>query len=202
MRNPYLEHPTEEALERFLLNQSQETELEVVETHILACESCVCRLEGLEIQIAATKVALRELQSKQRAKELAKEQRSWKDWFTVPKLSWASAAVVLAVMFFTFLPRNVNLTSYRGLENPVVPTGHRLNLHVNANGLADGPVTLEIVDATGAPVWKSAAAVRHDEVEIGVPGIGERGSHYLRLYAPARGNSEGELLREFAFKTR
>ena len=58
----YLEHPTEEALERFLLHQSQEAEIEIVETHILACESCVERLEVLETHIAATKIALAELQ--------------------------------------------------------------------------------------------------------------------------------------------
>ena len=42
----YLDHPNEEALERFLRNEVQESELETIETHILACESCVTRLEA------------------------------------------------------------------------------------------------------------------------------------------------------------
>jgi hypothetical protein len=49
---------TEEALERFLLHQSRDEELEVLESHILACESCVTRLEDLEVWLAVTKLAL------------------------------------------------------------------------------------------------------------------------------------------------
>ncbi len=202
MQNSYLEHPPEETLERFLLNQSQEEELEVVETHILACESCVSKLEALEIQIGAMKLALAELQGKQRAKEIAKARNPWKNWFTVPKLSWASATAVLALALFVFVPRNVDLTSYRGSGNVIVPAGHPLRLHLNANDLPEGPVTVEIVDATGTQIWKGAAAIRHDRVDVAVPSIREHGSHFLRLYAPARGNSEGGLLREFAFKTK
>ena len=59
---PLFEHPSEETLERFLLHQSQQAEIEAVETHILACPSCVARLEIMETHIAATKIALGELQ--------------------------------------------------------------------------------------------------------------------------------------------
>ncbi len=68
MQEPYIDHPTEEALERFLLHHSEEQELEIVETHILACESCVSRLESLESDIAASKLALRQFQAKHAAK--------------------------------------------------------------------------------------------------------------------------------------
>ena len=58
MTNPYLEHPSEEALERFLLNRSEESEVEILETHVLACESCITRLETLESDLITLKTAL------------------------------------------------------------------------------------------------------------------------------------------------
>ena len=54
-------HPSEEALERFLLHAVQGPELVQLEGHILACDSCVTRLEDIEIMLAATKLALRHL---------------------------------------------------------------------------------------------------------------------------------------------
>ena len=55
------DHPAEEALERFLLHHSRQEELELLEIHILGCEACVNRLEKLEPEIAATKLALEHL---------------------------------------------------------------------------------------------------------------------------------------------
>ena len=58
MNDCYRDHPDEEALERFILHKCSEEELEIVETHVLACESCVAQLETLELDITATKMAL------------------------------------------------------------------------------------------------------------------------------------------------
>ena len=197
MQKSYLDHPPEEALERFLLNKCEETELERVETHILACESCVSRLEGLEVQIAATKLALQEFEARK------KPPKSWKSWFTVPKLSFAwGTAAVLAIALFVFVPRDVSLTSYRGVENAVVPTGHPLNLHLNASGLPQGPIVVEMVDANGKQLWKRASTIRGDQVIVVAPIIHESGAHFARIYASGQSNSEGELLREFAFKAK
>lgn len=54
-------HPTEEAMERFLLHQSREGELESLESHILGCEGCVDRLERMEPEIVETKLALKQM---------------------------------------------------------------------------------------------------------------------------------------------
>lgn len=200
MEERYICHPTEEALERFLLNHSEEQELETVETHILACESCVSRLETLESDIAASKLGLRQFQAKQAARAASPRRNQW---LTVPKLSWFSAAAAaLAVALFVFVPRNADLTSYRGLENPVLPSGHPLHLHLNATDLPEGPVTIEIVDAQGARTWTGSATIRQDRVDLVVPSIRAQGSHFLRIYARAQANSDRELLREFAFKTK
>jgi hypothetical protein len=203
MLNLDFEHPSDDALERYLLHQSQAEEEDVVETHVLACESCVSRLEALEVEIATMKLALQKLESEQTAKQTAAEaQPRWKSWFTVPTLSWAAAAATLAIgiaFIPQFVPRDVTLSAYRGTETSVVPEGKRLHMHLNAADLAQGPVTVEIVDANGAALWKGSADVRHDQVDVTVPKINTPGVHYARLYAPAQGNAEGDLLREFAF---
>jgi hypothetical protein len=216
MTDPYLDHPNEEALERFLRNEAQETELETIETHILACESCVTRLEALEIELAAVKVACRELQTERIQKEAARS-RSWRDWFTLPALSWAGAAAVLAIGITTipqFLPRDVNLTASRGLETgmtlspcgtleaAVVPEGRPLDLHLKADDLPEGRVNLEIVNGLGKRVWQGAGVIRQQQANVVVPRITTAGAYFLRLYNPAQTGSEPDVLREFRFEVR
>ena len=82
----YFDHPNEEALERFLLQRSDENELEVLETHILACEVCITRLETLELQITNLKAALVTAEEQRIQKELHSARSSWKSWFRVPLL--------------------------------------------------------------------------------------------------------------------
>src|SRR5207248_1085507 len=120
-----LDHPTEEALERFLLHQSREAELEVLETHILVCESCVTRLEDLEVRIAAAKLALTVILAQQSVKATAKERTSWRrSWFTVRNFSLAGtvAALSLGIVIAPLKIRRtapvseVTLSAYRGME--------------------------------------------------------------------------------------
>ena len=87
MIKPNLEHPNEEALERFLLHRSGDEEIEVLETHILACESCITRLETLELQINDLTVALRAAEQERIAKQASPAKEPWKSWFTLPTLS-------------------------------------------------------------------------------------------------------------------
>ncbi|MBV9301759.1 MAG: hypothetical protein JOY62_17490 [Acidobacteriaceae bacterium] len=202
-------HPTEDELERFLLDQTPEEELESLETHILACNACVGRLEDLEVQIAATRVALRELQQEQTAKAAARE-RSWRDWLTVPKLSMVGAVAALAIgvavvpnMMQHGAPvTETSLSAYRGAESSVLPANHRLHVHLNAHDLAQGPVTAKLVDARGSGIWETASQIRHEEVDLLVPSIKQPGSYLLQLYASTQGNPENELLREFAFEVK
>jgi hypothetical protein len=171
------DHPTEEALERFLLHQSREAELEVLETHILACESCVTRLEDLEVRIAAAKLALTEILAQQSVKTTANERPSWRrSWFTVRNFSLAGtvAALALGIVIAPQIIRHtapiseVTLSAYRGMETSVVPAGHPLHVRLQATDLAEGPVTASIVNSRGAEIWSATTLIRHDEVEITV----------------------------------
>lgn len=208
MQEPYIDHPAEEALERFLLHHCQEPELEVLETHILACESCVSRLESLESDIAASKIALREFQAQQAAKPA--NARSWREWLTIPKFSFAGALAAL-VLGIVLIPRfaqrpapvpEISLFANRGPESAVWPENQPVHVHLNARDLAEGRVIVQLVDSSGSQVWRSAATVEQDHVAITVPRITKPGTHYLRLYAAGQSKAEGDFLREFAFQVK
>ncbi len=219
MTDPFLDHPNEEALERFLRNEVQETELEVIETHILACESCVTRLEALETDLAAAKIALQELAVERVNKQTALSRRTWRDWFTLPALSWAGAVAMAALgisLIPHFLPREINLAASRGgtetsgmtlspcgtLEAAVVPEGRPLDLHLKADDLPEGRVNLEIVNGLGHRVWQGVGVIRQQQAEVSVPRITASGAYFLRLYNPAQAGSEPDVLREFRFEVR
>jgi transposase len=203
MNEPYREHPNEEALERFLLNMSSEEEREILETHVLACEYCVDQLETLETQIAATRLALRNLLARPPTKRLVDRFGRWRAWFTIPKLSFAAAGVAMAAGAILFsIPRDVSMTAYRGLETAIVSEGRPLHMHLNAAGLTSDRIAIELVDRRGSIVWKGNATIRHDTVDVTLPRITQSGPYFLRLYSAPQHGAEASLLREFAFEAR
>lgn len=206
MNSSYLDHPSEEALERFLLHHAQEDELDRVETHVLACNTCVARLEELEVQMAAVKLALRELSQASEAEKRA--QRSRNSWFTFRTMSWASALAAIALTvaltprFFSHAvpAADVNLSANRGTEIATIPLGKPLHLHLSAPDVTNGPVEVIMVDANGAELWKGVAKAENERVDVNVPKLDQAGTHFLRLYSVHPDRSEGELLREFPFQ--
>src|SRR5450755_314402 len=204
MSNTYLQHPAESALERFLLHNNDEVELDTVESHILTCESCLTRLEILEFQIAVTKIALQNI----RWQEAAKKEAPSRSWFTLPRMAGAFAALALGIGIAPQFPTHhtsivqVRLVAYRGgLGASNVPRNRDLRVHLDASYLNESNVTVQLVNERGAQLWKTAAAVSEGRIEINIPRIGETGTHFVRIYAlPA--NREGDLLREFAFNVK
>ena len=99
MQQPQLQHPTEETLENFLLHRMQDEELETTETHILACDSCVARLEALEIQLEATKIALAEFHQETVKRITPQPPRRTRAGLgsKLPTLSLAGAGAALAI---------------------------------------------------------------------------------------------------------
>jgi len=203
----FVEHPTEDVMERFLLHQSGDEELEAIETHILACESCVSRLEALQEFIDTAKVAMREMHLEATEKAVQKQKRQ--SWFSVKSLSLAGAAAAIALAI-AVVPRlmpnhpaaNVDLSAYRGLERTVVPKGWPLHIRMNANDLAEGPVEIEVVDREGTELWKGNTAILHESAEVNIPKIKVPGPYFVRVYRAVDGNPEGDLLREFAVQVR
>jgi hypothetical protein len=204
MNNPYHEHPNEEALERFILNMSPEQELDILEPHILACGKCVEQLETLEIEIAATRLALRQLLATELIlQKSAQGHRRWTWWLAFPKWSFVTGgALAAAAVVLFWIPRDVTLTAYRGVETAIVSQGWRLNMHLNGQGLAPGPVAVQLADHSGAIVWSGTSIVRDSTVNVAIPRLTKSGSYYLRLYSLPYTGSGGDLLREFALEAR
>jgi hypothetical protein len=205
--NNYLEHPGEEVLERFVMHQSGEEELEVVETHILACDSCVARLESLEIEIAATKLALQEIKRKEamQSQVAAARQASWRSWFTMPRLSFAGglAAIALGILIapqFRATAVDVNLYANRGQEVTQAPIAKPLHVVMNNVDLPNGTVLVKLVDDQGKEDWKGSAPVQKDQVAVNLPKLTEPGEYHLQVYDS--GSSNANQLKEFAFEVK
>jgi hypothetical protein len=228
MTDSYLEHPNEEALERFLLHRSEDQELEVVETHILACESCVTRLESLELQINDLKAALGSWEEQRIQNELNPKRSSWKNWFSMPNLSWAGAACAALILGLTFIPHSLrntpsapgsiqvaadlsacagsngsdtDLATCRGVEIATLPENRPLNLRLDATDIPEGPVDVQVVSSDGSEFWQGQTTVSNQRAQVKLPQISQPGPYFLRFYAPGAG-TERELLREFRFEVK
>jgi hypothetical protein len=203
MNEPYREHPCEEALERFLLNMSSKEELEGLEPHVLACESCIDQLETLETQIAATRLALQRLEAQRMSRRSVERFSGLKSWFTIPRLSFgAASAVAAAVAIFFSIPSDVSLTAYRGTETAIVSEGRPLHMHLNAAGLNSGNIAVELANHEGSIVWNGTSVVRHDTVDVTLPRLTQSGTYFLRLYSAPQPGTEGVLLREYALNAK
>ena len=222
MTNPYLAHPNEEALERFLLRRSDDQELEVIETHILACEGCITRLETLEAQLADLKTALVAVREEQLQAQFAPRPSFWKKWLTFQHVSWAGAACAALAVAFVVVPgvrrpnngaliaersvsacaaSDANLASCRGVEAATLPAGTPLRLKLDTTDIPAGPVDAQVVNGNGREIWEGQTAVANQRAELKLPRIGEPGPYFLRLYAPGA-SSEHELLREYRFEVK
>jgi hypothetical protein len=195
MNEPYRDHPTEDALERFLLNQSEKEQLEIVEMHLLGCEACVTRLETIELDIRVIKVALRSWQTEPRSRIATTSHASWP---TLPRLLFASAALATCALALTFVsvPRQIILKANRGAENTLVSQWLPLDLHLNAGDLSPGPVHVEIVDAQGGKIWQAEAIIKNDDLDVKVVRLTVAGQYFLRVFSASK-DSAGGLLREY-----
>ncbi len=231
MTDSYLEHPNEETLERFLLHRSGDQELEVVETHILACESCITRLETLELQITDLKTALASSEEQRIQNELNPKRSSWRSWFSTPNLSWAGAACAALILGLTLIPHSLHNTAYsptgasrqvaerdlsacagsngndtdlatcRGVEIATLPENRPLNLRLDATDIPEGPVDVQVVSGDGSEIWQGQTTVSSQRAQVKLPQISQPGPYFLRFYAPGAG-TEHELLREFRFEVK
>jgi hypothetical protein len=219
MTNPYILHPNEEALERFLLRRSDDQELETVETHILACDSCVARLEALEMQLADLKTSLALSEEERLRAAFNPKVSAWKKWFTVPNLSWAGAACAALAVALVVVPgrwnsdqsnhaaegalsacaaSDVNLAACRGTQTPVLPSNRPLDIRLDTTDITAGPVDAQLVNGMGRELWQGQGTVQNQRAELKVSRITEPGTYFLRLYAPGA-STEHELLREYRF---
>jgi len=205
------DHPTQETFERLLLNRIEQVELDTVEPHLMICDSCLTRVEGLELQIRTTKIALENIEWKQVTKAAARKRATRSDWFRLSALSRAglsSAAIVGALLLIVQSSNHkapvpaVNLSANRDSETAFLPEGRSVRLTLNAVDLPNGPVGVAIINNFGSEIWKGNAAVLGERVEISLPSVKESGMYVLRLDAPWMSGRRPEVLKEFTFYVR
>src|ERR1700761_8098233 len=80
-------HPSEDLLEKFARNRCSDQEVELVETHVLACSVCVTKLEDLDNFLAAFRPGYQEF--------LRSRSRTTRPLFN---LRWAYALAAVAVL--------------------------------------------------------------------------------------------------------
>jgi len=213
MNSLCLEHVSEKLLERYLAHQGSESEVEVVETHLLICDSCRSRLDELEDYRSVVRQGFALLASQPHQSKspgwfgglLASSlPGSWPRW---PPRSWLliSAAATLALAAFLVVgPVDVSLMSERGGETAGVaaPQGRNLRLRLDSSGLPDGQVSVEIVDSNGNAIAEQQALAHSNHATIGVAPL-TSGAYYARIYSSKGGHLDADrLLREFAFQVR
>jgi hypothetical protein len=195
-------HPSEDLLEKFARNRCSDQEIELVETHVLACSVCVTKLEDLDNFLAAFRPGYQEfLRSRTRTKPLF-------------NLRWAYALAAVAVLGIgvSVMPRQshpgslpyapaaqLQLSSQRGNEAATAPASRPLQVHLVAPDLPQAALAGEVVTSVGSSVWKGSVKVAHDEASVSLPAL-HAGAYFLRLYGNSQDQSD--LLREFAFQVK
>jgi hypothetical protein len=193
-------HIEETELEQYSMGMLSEASLEAFEEHLLACYSCQDRLLEMEAYVNAMRSASPKLRQSR--------PQFWAAVFQWPRPAWgvalATCVVGLAVVrVWIAVPpaptqvASVALHSSRGIEGLATtkaPAGKVLSLNVDLTELpAFASYRMEIVGATGKPVWQAIA--RPEGLRLTQPttkGL-VAGQYYVRLYAPG-----GALLREFS----
>jgi hypothetical protein len=214
MKIGFKDHPSEESLERYLLHRSSSGELDTIETHILACDDCVARLERAELYIATMRAACREVKEAERHTVPV---TSWIDratgWLTPLRLSWTAglavlvAALIVAPAQFAHRspvsPAHVNLAAWRGAESVSVPSRRPLNVRLNSIDLPDGAVGVQLVDSLGREVSHGSTSISQESAQVSLPALQTTGTYFLRLYSVSDTKSgQRDLLREFAFQAK
>jgi len=220
MNSLCLEHVSERLLERYLAQQGSESEVEVVETHLLICDSCRGRLDELEDYRSVVRQGFALLASqpqKSKAPGWFRGLPAWslpgswppwsqRDWLLIPAAAMLALAAFLVVpaMRREAGPVDVSLTSERGGETQLVgaPQGRNLQLRLDSSGLPDGQVWVEIVDNNGNAITEQQALARSNQATIRVANLAS-GVYYARIYSSKGGHLDSDrLLREFAFQVR
>ena len=196
-------HPTDDVLEEYMFGRLAEAVLEPVETHVLTCDLCVRRLELLETDAAALKLALSGVSIRHSSDARAPV---W-NWISLPSLAWITAAALLAL--FVSVPKlaqhgtpkaQVTLHAYRGSEIAVLPMHQSALLTMDAFDLPTEAVSVQVVDSNGKELWTGRTSIRNDRADVVLPALTKRGTYFLRLYGPLPSATDTSLLREFVFQ--
>lgn len=180
-------HLTDEALEVYSMGRMQsESQLEVLEEHLILCAYCQNRLDKMDQFVTAAADG---------AKTVAAEPEQ-KMSKVVPM---GIAAGVAAVFFLPGVLREmappvaVNLVAVRNEVKATAPVDRKLELKPDLTGLTATGISWEVAAADGSVRGSGDLAANGGKIQM--PGLG-RGRYWVRLKAG------GAVVREFSLSVR
>jgi hypothetical protein len=207
-----LEHPEGEDLERYSIGTLSGPPGEALEEHLLICPACQDQLAEIDAYVRTVQVAASRLRSKTPLSRLRTRNWSW-EFFPQPALAYGGiAAVCLMLTVWLYLSRTsaspsafppvaILLQAVRGPGEAIdarAPGGRPLILRADLSGLQPQVLwELEVVDARGARVHRSAGTAAEGRLEVRLTTGLADGQYWVRLYAPGSGS---EPLREYALR--
>lgn len=206
------EHAQGEDLERYSIGSLSGPEGEALEEHLLICPACQDQLAEIDAYVRTVRVAASRLRSETPLSRL-RTRSGFRGFFWQPGLAYGGIAAVclmLAVWISLsrqsptssgFPPVAVLLQAVRGPGGAIdarAPVGQPLILRADLSGLQPQALwELEVVDARGARVHRSAGAVSEGKLEVRLTTGLAAGQYWVRLYAPGSGSRP---LREYALR--
>jgi hypothetical protein len=205
-------HPLGEDLECYSIGTISGPQEEAIEEHLLICPTCQDQLADIDAYVRTMRVAASRLRLETPLSRLRARGGFW-GFISQPAVAnGAIAAVCLILAFwvsrsrpaagpFDPPPVAVLLQAVRGPGEAIdarAPGGRPLILRADLSGLQPLALwELEVVDAGGARVHRSAGAASEGSLEVRLPTGLAAGQYWVRLHAAG---SEGGPLREYALR--
>jgi hypothetical protein len=193
-------HGTEDQLELYARGRLPESDLPVLEDHLLICTTCQEKLDEIGDFALGMQEAL--------GTAVVPQTRGF-GWglaslFRRPVFSMALAFVALIVVVGVFSngrtqfapSASLQLTATRG-EMPSTIPAREFDLTLSDGPREGGPFRIQVVNAMGASVWGGLAESSPAGVQFKVTQRLGQGDYFVRLYSVS-----GKTLREYGFHIR
>ncbi len=213
----FQKHPSEDALERYVLGRVGAVESEPLEEHLLVCEHCQARLTETDQYILAMRDAAQMLLAKQ---EEASARRLQAARPARPRLAsrggtrflWPAGAMAFAALAVAMIlpeasrhnagTQQVYLEVSRGAQDlsRTVTAGQRLSVRLSvAEVAASASYRIDVVTEAGDPVWTGIIPASQGFVHFEPSGALAAGKFWVRLSLPT---DPPVLLREYGLEAR
>jgi hypothetical protein len=193
-------HGTDDQLELYARGRLPESDLPVLEEHLMVCTTCREKLD----EIADFALGMREAAVPQTVSQTMPSAWGLASFFRRPAFSMALAFAALLVVLGVFSngrtqfapSASLQLTATRG-EMPIAVAAREFDLTLSDGPREGGPFRVEVLNATGASAWSGLAESSPAGVRFKLTQRLVQGDYFVRLYSVS-----GKILREYGFRIR
>jgi hypothetical protein len=193
-------HGTDDQLELYARGRLPESELPVLEEHLMICTNCRDKLD----EIGDFALGMHEASIKAAVPQTGRAGWGLASFLRRPAFSMALAFVALLVVMGVFAngrPKfapsaSLLLTATRG-EMPLTVAAREFDVTLSDGPREGGPFRIEVLTATGAKAWSGLAESSPAGVQFQLTEKLTQGDYFVRLYSVA-----GKTLREYGFRIR